>query len=224
MSTTDNYQQLCQRMLADIDREFTDTRAYTGLDRCSDPVRHALATVPRHRFVPANVRHQAYDNRPLSIGCQQTISQPFIVAIMTELLAPQADHRVLEIGTGSGYQAAVLSQLVEWVYSIEAVPELAARAAKDLARLGYKNVSVKTGNGREGWPQHSPFDSIIITAGGDVPSPLFDQLKPGGRLVMPVENQMHAQSLTVFEKTQSGEYHSREILPVRFVPLVKDKP
>lgn len=222
MSPEAQYQKQRQQMIEAIDWEFSDTQTCTGLAHPSDAVREAMASVPRHKFVPTNVRHQAYDNRPLPIGYQQTISQPFIVALMTELLDPQPQHRVLEIGTGSGYQAAVLSKLVEWVYSIEAVVELAERASRDLATLGYSNITVKAGNGREGWPEFAPFDSIIITAGGALPPTLLAQLKAGGRLVMPLEDSRRAQSLTVFRKLASGELSKNAVLPVRFVPLVGD--
>lgn len=224
MPRTENYEQLCAQMVAAIEREVAETQAYTGRARLSDRVKQAMAMVPRHEFVPTSLRHEAYYNHPLPIGYGQTISQPYIVALMTDLLEPQAGDRVLEIGTGSGYQAAVLSSLVEWVYSIEAVPELAARAAQDLSRLGYGNVTVKAGNGCLGWPEFAPFDGIIVTAGGDVPPALLEQLKPGGRLVIPVEHRDRAQSLTLFEKGRDGQLRESDVLPVRFVPLTGNNP
>jgi protein-L-isoaspartate(D-aspartate) O-methyltransferase len=179
----------------------------------------AMAKVPRHRFVPdASVRY-AYEDSPLSIGHEQTISQPYIVAYMTEALAAAPTARVLEIGTGSGYQAAVLGELVKDVYTIEIVAPLAARATRTLADLGYRNVHVREGDGYLGWPEHAPFDAIIVTAAPDhVPQPLVDQLRVGARLVIPVGR--GAQDLIIYEKRGSG---LREIdrLPVRFVPLTR---
>jgi len=183
-----------------------------------DPrVLEAMRTVPRHQFVPPASRERAYDDRPLPIGFGQTISQPYIVAAMTELLRPEATDRVLEIGTGSGYQAAVVSRLVAKVYSIEIVPELAERAAKNLADLGYVNIEVKTGDGYRGIPEHAPFDGILVTAAPDeIPQPLIDQLAVGGRMVIPVGDL--DQRLTVVEKTATG-ISKHTVFPVRFVPM-----
>jgi protein-L-isoaspartate(D-aspartate) O-methyltransferase len=178
----------------------------------------AMNRVPRHEFVPEAARGQAYADAPLPIGHGQTISQPFIVAFMTEQLDPQPADRVLEIGTGSGYQAAVLSLLVKEVFTIEIVEPLARRAAADLARLGYSNVHVRVGDGHEGWPEEAPFDAIIVTcAPATVPVALLDQLKDGGRMVLPVGDRT-SQELVVFEK-RGTDVLCREVLPVRFVPM-----
>jgi protein-L-isoaspartate(D-aspartate) O-methyltransferase len=181
-------------------------------------VLQAMASVPRHEFVPAAQRRWAYDDGPLPIGYGQTISQPYIVAFMTEHLSPQASHRVLEIGTGSGYQAAVLAQLVREVYSVEILEPLATRAAADLQRLGYANVFVRSGDGYLGWPEKAPFDSVIVTCAPEhIPQPLVDQLKEGGRMLIPVGPPLD-QKLYVLEK-QDGKVRQRAVLPVRFVPM-----
>ena len=178
----------------------------------------ALRAVPRHEFVPEELRARAYEDSPLPIGHGQTISQPYIVAFMTEQLAPQPGQRVLEIGTGSGYQAAVLSQLVAEVFTIEIVEPLAARAAADLARLGCKNVQVRAGDGYQGWPEAAPFDAIIVTCAPEqVPEPLVRQLREGGRMVIPV-GESGAQELCVLEK-RGGKIERSAVLPVRFVPM-----
>lgn len=178
----------------------------------------AMRAVPRHEFVPLEHRREAYTDGPLPIGYEQTISQPYIVAFMSEQLAAKPEHRVLEIGTGSGYQAAVLSHLVAEVYSIEIVEPLARRAEADLQRLGCKNVHVRSGDGYRGWPEAAPFDAIIVTCAPEkVPEPLVQQLKEGGRIVIPVGG-LHAQSLFVLEK-RGGKMEQREVLPVRFVPM-----
>ena len=177
-----------------------------------------MGEVPRHEFIPADLRSLAYADRPLPIGFDQTISQPFIVAFMTEQLAPKAGDRVLEIGTGSGYQAAVLAGLVAEVFSIEIVAPLARRADADLARLGYRNVRVKAGDGYQGWLEHAPFDAVIVTCAPDhVPQPLVDQLKEGGRMIIPVGT-LPDQRLYVLEKRR-GKVSQRAVLPVRFVPM-----
>lgn len=177
-----------------------------------------MGEVPRHEFIPADLRSLAYADRPLPIGFDQTISQPFIVAFMTEQLAPKAGDRVLEIGTGSGYQAAVLAGLVAEVFSIEIVAPLARRAEADLARLGYRNVRVKAGDGYQGWLEHAPFDAVIVTCAPDhVPQPLVDQLKEGGRMIIPVGT-LPDQRLYVLEKRR-GKVSQRAVLPVRFVPM-----
>jgi protein-L-isoaspartate(D-aspartate) O-methyltransferase len=192
-----------------------------------DPVRdrrvlEALRTIPRHEFVPEDSRSHAYADHPLAIGHGQTISQPYIVAKMTELLAPRPEHRVLEVGTGSGYQAAVLSPLVKEVYTIEIIQPLGEAARERLARLGYKNVEVRVGDGYYGWPDKGPFDAIIVTAwSSHVPPPLVQQLKPGGRMVIPVGTFFYNQNLVVVHKGSKGPQDLRieSIMPVVFVPL-----
>jgi protein-L-isoaspartate(D-aspartate) O-methyltransferase len=188
--------------------------------RFSDNVLDALNTVPRHRMVPAREVPFAYENRPLPIGHGQTISQPYIVAMMTELIEPDADDVVLEVGTGSGYQAAVLAELVEHVYSIEIIEPLADEARDRLAELGYGNVTVRLGDGYFGWREHAPFDAIVVTAAAShVPPPLIEQLKPGGYMVIPVGGRWMVQQLLLIEKTPNGELVTRQQGAVRFVPL-----
>ena len=183
----------------------------------------AMGNVPRHLFVPPELQSQAYEDRPLPIGHEQTISQPYIVALMTELARPHPDHRALEVGTGSGYQAAVLSRLVSHVYSIEVVEPLARQASERLKTLSFANVSVRPGDGYAGWPEMAPFDIIIVTAAPDhVPAPLLVQLKPGGRLVLPV-GPAGDQELTLIEKSHDGRTHTTRVTPVRFVPLVRQR-
>ena len=187
-----------------------------------DPrVLEAMRTVPRHAFVPDAVARLAYHDSPLPIGHGQTISQPYIVAYMTEALALEPDHRVLEVGTGSGYQAAVLSPLVEEVYTIEIVPELAARARHTLETLGYANVHVREGDGYAGWPERAPFARIIVTAAPErIPQPLVDQLAPGGVMVIPVGERNSMQWMTIVERRPTGVVERRTI-PVAFVPLTR---
>jgi protein-L-isoaspartate(D-aspartate) O-methyltransferase len=178
--------------------------------------------VPRHEFVPPEYREQAYDDNPLPIGQDQTISQPAIVALMTELIGPRKGKRVLEVGTGSGYQAAVLAETGCRVWSIEIFGALAKEARARLGRLGYSRVAIRHGDGYAGWPTAAPFDAILITAAADsVPPVLVDQLAPGGRLVMPLGDPMGDQELIVIDKDVKGRFTSREILPVRFVPLLR---
>jgi len=182
----------------------------------------AMRQVPRHLLVPEEVRARAYQNVPLPIGYEATISQPYIVALMTDLLDVQPQHKVLEIGTGSGYQAAILSHLVRKVYTIEIVEPLAARAAADLKRLGYDNVSVRAGDGYKGWLDQAPFDRIIVTAGADhIPQPLLDQLASGGRMVIPLGSSENELKLTLITKDKQGRVRKRALLPVRFVPLTR---
>jgi protein-L-isoaspartate(D-aspartate) O-methyltransferase len=180
----------------------------------------AEARVPRHGRDAADLRRHAYDNRPLPIGQGQTISQPYIVALMTDLLECGRDAKVLEVGTGSGYQAAVLAEVVGHVYTIEIVPELGEGARGTLERLGYGNVTVRVGDGYLGWPEHAPFDGIIVTAApSEVPPPLIEQLRPGGRIVIPVGEPWSGQNLIVLEKQPDGSIRRRNVLPVAFVPL-----
>ncbi len=211
-------------MLAAIRESVRSSASYTGRHRLSERVMAAMASVPREEFVLPRYRHLAYDNTPLPIEAGQTISQPLIVALMTELLEPQPGDVILEVGTGSGYQAAVLAGLVKQVYGVEIVPELAAGAAEVLARLGYHNVTVRAGDGYAGWPEHAPFDGIIVTAAaGDIPPPLLEQLKPGGKLVIPVGAQHGEQDLLLVELGEDGDIRKRSVLPVRFVPLTGER-
>jgi len=187
-------------------------------------VLRVMRNIPRHLFVPENVREYAYSDRPLPIGLGQTISQPYIVALMTELLAAGKTDRVLEIGTGSGYQAAILAGTAKHVYTIEIVPELAKSARERLATMGAKNVMVRLGDGYKGWPGEAPFDRIILTAApAEVPQTLIEQLARGGRLVAPVGDSPATQELVVFEKTSGGEIRRRTVAPVMFVPMVFGK-
>ncbi len=184
------------------------------------PVLDAIGRVPRHEFVPERLRDIAYADRPLPIGYGQTISQPYIVALMTDLLEPARGDKVLEVGTGSGCQAAVLAELGLEVYSIEIVPELGAQAAARLERLGYSAVSARVGDGYHGWPEQGPFDGIVVTAAADhVPPPIIAQLKPGGRMVIPVGAPSRVQQLILITKAEDGTLRTRQLLPVRFVPL-----
>jgi len=207
-------------LLQEIRAEAWDTRDYTGRTAFDERVMDALRGVPRHEFVEESSLHRAYANHPLPIGHGQTISQPYIVALMTDLIRPEPDDVVLEIGTGSGYQAAVLSALVKQIYSIEIVAELAEEAAARLRRLGYDNVEVCSGNGRLGWPLHAPYDAILVTAAASrIPPALVAQLKPGARLVIPVGHPHDAQELIVVEKREDGRIEQNPVLPVAFVPL-----
>jgi protein-L-isoaspartate(D-aspartate) O-methyltransferase len=190
-----------------------------------DPgVLRVMRLVPRHLFIPESMRSQAYEDHPVPVGYGQTISQPYIVGLMTELLEPRKDSKVLEIGTGSGYQAAVLSGLVKQLFSIEIVPELARSASALLQQLGYRNVTVRWGDGYKGWPEEAPFDRIIVTAAPpQLPKALLDQLKPGGKLVAPVGSTVFGQDLIVVDKTPDGKLRQRSVIPVMFVPMVKGK-
>ncbi len=184
---------------------------------------NAMMEVPRHEFVPDNQKPYAYEDRPLSIGSNQTISQPYIVAYMTEAIDPEKSGKVLEIGTGSGYQAAVLAEIVDKVYTIEIIPELAARAKDTFERLGYGNIYARTGDGYAGWPEEGPFDAIIVTAAPEeVPSPLIEQLKEGGRMIIPVGPVYRVQYLQLLTK-KNGKLKVQNLLPVRFVPFTRDE-
>jgi protein-L-isoaspartate(D-aspartate) O-methyltransferase len=210
-------------MIRDIEEEVAATAGYLRKTALEPEVMAVIKKVQRHLFVPQVSRREAYENRPQSIGHGQTISQPYIVAVMTDLLEPKPDHRILEIGTGSGYQAAILAELVAEVYSVEVIPELGEVAAARLKQLGYDNVHVKIGDGYYGWEEHAPYDGIIVTAAGPgTPQPLVDQLKPGGKLVIPVGEQYSRQELLVISKQASGEVDVRKVLPVAFVPLTGD--
>lgn len=211
-------------MLEAIGESLRESAAHTGYAELSNPVMDAMAAVPREEFVLPAYRHLAYRNSALPIAAGQTISQPLIVALMTELLEPTQEDVILEVGTGSGYQAAVLAGLVRHVYSIEIVEELAGSASRVLERLGYENVTVRAGDGYAGWPEHAPFDGIIVTAAAPhLPPPLLAQLKPGGRLVIPVDEARGHQQLMVIEVDAFGEIRRTSILPVAFVPLTGDR-
>ncbi len=217
-----SFERKRMQMLDEIDRLMRLTAEETGRSRLSDNVRRALGRVERHRFVPADLQGAAYTNRPLPIGEGQTISQPYIVALMTELLDPAPADRVLEVGTGSGYQAAVLAECVAHVYTIEIVPSLGERAAAVLRQLGYRNVDVRIGDGYQGWPEQAPFDKIIVTAAPDhVPQPLIDQLGRGGRMVIPVGGGASSQELLLVTRNAGGEAITRKTIAVRFVPLTR---
>jgi len=207
-------------MVDEIAAMARSTRQETGRERFAERVMDAMGKVPRHRFVPERVARDAYRNHPLPIGGGQTISQPYIVALSTELINPQSEHVVLEIGTGSGYQAAVLAGLVKHVYSIEIVEPLGKSAADRLAALGYSNVAVRVGDGYQGWPEHALFDGIIVTAAAPfIPEPLVTQLKPAGRMVIPIESPRGGQDLMLVEKNTDGTISKRVVLQVRFVPM-----
>ena len=221
----DRYAAERGRMVAEISSMARETGFETGRPAFSDRVMAAMRKVPRHRFVPIAQAASAYDNRPLPIGDGQTISQPYIVALMTELLDPGPGHTVLEVGTGSGYQAAVLAEIVATVYSIEIVDALGRKAAATLSALGYRNVSTRIGDGYHGWKEHAPFDGILVTAApAQVPQALVDQLKTGGRLVIPVGGRFDVQDLLVIEKKADGSTLTRRTIPVRFVPLTRERP
>ncbi len=209
-------------MLSRIEAEAAQTAACTGRERFSTRVMAALGRVPRQRFVPASQAPLAYIDSALAIGHGQTISQPFIVALMTDMLKLRPAAVVLEIGTGSGYQTAVLAELADHVYSIEVIPELAKEAGERLQGLGYLNVDVRAGDGYEGWPEHAPYDAILVAAAvPEIPPALIAQLKPGGRLVLPVGVPHAGQMLTLVQKTLTGEIDRRPILPVAFVPFTR---
>jgi len=214
-----------QRLIDEIESEYKYTRRMTGKESLDPKVKAALFAIPRDKFVPKDYINSAFYNGPLPIGHGQTISQPYIVAIMTDLLELEADHNVLEIGSGSGYQAAILSQLCKQVYTIEYVPALADMAKARFEKLGYDNIECKAGNGYDGWPEHAPYDAIIVTAAAThIPKPLIEQLKPGGRMVIPVGGRFMNQELTMVEKDEDGELHVRDILGVAFVPFQGEHP
>lgn len=212
------------KMMTDIEMEVAITRDMTGRDKLDDRVMQAMRKVSREDFVPKAMKRFAFDNGPLRIGHNQTISQPYIVALMTDLLEPEADDVILEIGTGSGYQAAVLSQLVKKVYSLEIIPELSETAGVCLKDGHFDNIETRTGNGYQGWPEHAPYDGIIVTAAAThIPETLIEQLKPGGRLVIPVGLPYFHQELMLVEKNGQGETNITSILGVAFVPMVNER-
>ncbi len=213
------FENLRNRLLAEIAAEAALTAGHTGIAAFSERVMRVIGSMPRHEFVPAELQPYAYLNRPLPIGYDKTVSQPFIVALMTDLLDLQADDVVLEIGAGAGYQAAILAELAQRVYSVDIIEELALGADRRLRRLGYENVQIKIMNGYYGWPEHAPYDKIMVTAATDlIPTPLLAQLKPGGRLVIPT-GIPEKQALTLVEKSPTGSIAAREVLPVRFSEL-----
>lgn len=218
------FAELRQQMVAEIERDVRDTADYTGRATLAPAVISAISEVPRHEFVPLQRRHLAYINQPLPIGEGQTISQPFIVALMTDLAQINGDSRVLEVGTGSGYQAAVLAEIVDHVYTIEIVESLGQQAAATLERLGYENVTTQLGDGYLGMPEFAPFDAIIVTAAPEeIPEPLIAQLRPGGRLVIPVGPVAAIQSLQVVQKDAADDISQTDTIPVRFVPFTRDE-
>jgi len=216
----EEYQVRRKGMVKEIEADVKFTSKRIGKKTLGGHVMEAMGKVPRHEFVPPHLRRSAYQNRPLPIGYGQTISQPYIVALMTDLLDVDGDDVVLEIGTGSGYQAAILAELVEKVYTIEIVGELGEQAKGRLKRLGYQNVEVRVGDGYYGWEEHAPFDGIIVTAAAShIPPPLTKQLKPGGRMIIPVGSPFMTQQLMLVKKEKDGTIKTKQVLPVIFVPL-----
>lgn len=214
-----------EQMIRDIEAEVLYTRTMIGRDALAPRVMAAMATVPRHAFVPDHEQGYAYVNGPLPIGHGQTISQPYIVALMTDLLGCGKRDRVLEIGTGSGYQAAVLSRVVAQVYSVEIIPALAQQAAERLARLGYDNLETRCADGYLGWPEFAPYDGILVTAAApSVPPPLIEQLRERARLIVPVGPRYGHQELLMLEKDSAGTVHTTNVLAVAFVPLTRAEP
>jgi protein-L-isoaspartate(D-aspartate) O-methyltransferase len=216
----DDYASQRNALVGEIRRETRWVEDELGRDELDPKVLEAIGSVPRHEFVPDNLRSRAYVNRPLPIGYGQTISQPFIVALMTDLLRVKPEAKVLEIGTGSGYQAAVLARMGARVFTIEIIPELARAAGERLKRLGYADIEARTGDGYFGWPEHAPFDGILVAAAvSQIPPPLAQQLKPGGRMVIPVGESFLPQYLVLVDKAADGKLTTRQLLPVQFVPL-----
>jgi protein-L-isoaspartate(D-aspartate) O-methyltransferase len=212
------------RMVSEVEAMYAETAPETGLRAMSPAVRAAMNKVERHRLVPAGEASRAYRNHPLPIGSGQTISQPYIVALSTDLLNPKSGDVVLEVGTGSGYQAAVLAEVVARVFTIELIEPLGKTAAKRLEDLGYGNIETRIGDGYKGWPEKAPFDGILVTAAApQVPQALVDQLKTGGRMVIPVGGEGEMQYLKVLVKRADGGVDEKRVLPVRFVPLVPGK-
>lgn len=215
-----HYDKQREKLIEIIKQEVKNTSEYLGKDKLDKRVIDAINSVPRHKFVPFYSRLYAYKNRPLAIGHGQTISQPYIVAIMTDLLNLKPSDRVLEIGTGSGYQAAIAAQIVKEVYSIEVIEPLGLEARKRLTQLGYNNIKTRIADGYYGWKEHAPYDAIIVTAAaGHIPPPLLKQLKPGGTMIIPVGDFMFVQKLILIQKDQKGDLTTRQIMSVRFVPL-----
>jgi len=210
-----------ERMIADIEDEVVLTQRSIGKNTLDKRVMDVMARVPRDEFVPDDLKDAAFMNGPLPIGHGQTISQPYIVALMTDMIAIEPEHTILEIGTGSGYQTAILSRLCKQVYTMEYIAALSNRAAKHFKRLDYDNIETIVGNGWNGWPQHAPYDGIIVTAAASqIPDALVEQLKPGGKLAVPVEAGVFRQELLLIEKDERGDTQTRSVLGVAFVPLV----
>jgi protein-L-isoaspartate(D-aspartate) O-methyltransferase len=215
----DVFQSLREHLIAEIEAEAVLTASYTGKVVFSRAVMEVVGRIPRHEFVPVELQPYAYLNRPLPIGFDKTVSQPYIVALMTDLLELKPEDAVLEIGSGAGYQAAVVAELAKQVYTVDIIEELARGAERRLKRLGYGNVQVHVGNGYYGWSEHAPYDKIIVTAACDlIPPPLLAQLKPGGRMVIPT-GIPEKQALTLVEKSSGGQLSTRDVLPVRFSEL-----
>ena len=213
-----------KHLIEEIESEVRYTASFIGKEKLDKRVLQAMVSVPREKFVPKYLQSRAYDNGPLPIGFGQTISQPYIVALMSDLLAIKPEHCVLEIGTGSGYQTAILAQLCAKVFSVEYIEELSKLAEGCFKMLGYKNIETRVGNGYQGWQEHAPYDGIIVTAAAThIPQPLIDQLKPGGNLVIPVGVSRLNQSLVLVKKDLAGEINVKNILDVVFVPLVHDE-
>jgi protein-L-isoaspartate(D-aspartate) O-methyltransferase len=220
LDAADSYDKARQALLEEITQDVRDTALYLNRRALDERVMRALGSVPRHEFVPATERASAYQNKPLPIGHGQTISQPYIVAIMTDLVEPRPGCSAFELGTGSGYQAAILSELCEKVFTVEIVEPLGNAARTRLERLGYANVEVRVGDGYYGWPERAPFDVIVVTAvASHVPPPLIEQLKPGGHMILPVGTRFTAQQLVLVSKAPDGHITARQLLPVNFVPL-----
>ncbi len=218
------YRARRERMARVIEAEAAMTQQVMGRGVFDERVMAAIRKVPRHEFVPDDQKRHAYENRPLPIGHGQTISQPYIVALMTDLLDPEPGDVVLELGTGSAYQAAILAGLVKEVYTIEIVEPLGRAAKARLARLGFQNVTTRVADGYHGWPEHAPFDGIVVTAAAShIPPPLVRQLKRGGRMIIPVGGPFLVQQLTLVEKDAKGDVTTRQLLPVRFVPLTRKR-
>ena len=220
LAAADDFAEKRAAMIRAIERDVQETSLYIDRQQLDPKVMAAMAKVARHEFVPQDLRSQAYVNAPLPIGYGQTISQPYIVALMTDLMKVDSDDAVLEVGTGSGYQAAILAEQVDAVYSVEIIKPLGEAARKRLAELQYDNIQVRIGDGYYGWPEKAPFDAIVVTAAAShVPPPLLGQLKPGGRMVIPVGSPFMVQQLVVVDKDLAGGITARQILPVRFVTL-----
>jgi len=212
-----------KHMVKEIKADVIRTRVYIGKSKLDDKVMRVIEEIEREKFISEELRALAYENHPLTIGYGQTISQPYIVALMTDMIQLQPDSIVLEIGTGSGYQAAVLASLAKQVYSLEIIEALANQARSRLRELDYKNIEIRSGDGYHGWAEHAPFDAIIVTAASEqIPPPLVEQLKPGGKLIIPVGQQYQTQQLIIVEKNLDGITNTKQILPVSFVPLTGD--